>query len=299
MNAIAPYEKLKMPVALYDSTRPAAIEREDRAGDGAAHGQAQELLHDLTFIFRNIIRRSANADGTDRRSAGTADPSSARASAAYFFDRARVAGERHDLRCRSVPLIFSIAAQSAGDEVHGRELHLARAPCGRRLVRVVPVVDLLVEGLRVEGLAHRLQLRDQEVGLRVGDRVGQRDEACRSWRSPRCRSFSHLLDVGRVCCSCGTIWRAHVGTVEAPPRAAPSVPSRPGMYPTKLTLAPVYPPAVIAAVRPGAVWKLVSVSRMFGFAAVDRLHERREAHAGARGRDVGLVVDDLRALELV
>ena len=54
-------------------------EREDGAGDGAAHGQGQELLHDLTF---RTFRRSANADGTDRRFAGTADPSSAGTGAA-------------------------------------------------------------------------------------------------------------------------------------------------------------------------------------------------------------------------
>ena len=39
------------------------------------------------------------------------------------------------------------------------------------------------------------------------------------------------------------------------------------MYPTKLMFVPVNPAAVIAAVRPGAVWKLTSVSKMFGFAA--------------------------------
>src|SRR3954453_8927390 len=60
----------------------------------------------------------------------------------------------------------------------------------------------------------------------------------------------------------GTIWLLTRAPLKAEANCD-DVPGRPGPYPTKLTFAPVYPSAFIAAVSPGAVWKSVNVSSRF------------------------------------
>ena len=71
MNAIAPYEKLKMPVALYDSTSPAAINEKMAPETAPLTVRLRNFSTTSPSSSGSVTRRSANAD---RRIGGPQEP---------------------------------------------------------------------------------------------------------------------------------------------------------------------------------------------------------------------------------